>query len=97
MAIEYYTVGDLVRLSEELFYNYEAAQPFRKASLNSAYYTIGMKPWMIGLGTHVRSDEKYLIEPEVYMMHQFIYDVYWSGGIGYRREQHCDLYVISKV
>lgn len=97
MAIEYYSVGDLVSLSEDLFYRYDKEEPFRSAAAKSAYYAIGMKPWMVGIVIRVRSEEEYLIEPDVYMPHRFIYDVYWTGGIGYRREQHCDLFLISKV
>ncbi len=97
MAIEYYGVGDLVKLSEDLFYRYDKDEPFSMAGSHSAYYAIGMKPWMVGIIVRVRTGEKYIIDPDVYMPHRFIYDVFWSGGIGYRREQHCDLYVISKV
>ena len=97
MAIEYYSVGDLVSLSEDLFYRYDKEEPFRSAAAKSAYYAIGMKPWMVGIVIRVRSEEEYPIEPDVYMPHRFIYDVYWTGGIGYRREQHCDLFLISKV
>ena len=97
MSIDYFSVGDLVRLSEDLFYRYDLAADFRSASARSAYYAIGMKPWMVGVIIHVRDNEQYLIEPDVYMPHRFIYDVFWSGGIGLRREQHCDLFVISKV
>ena len=97
MAIEYFSVGDLVRLSEDLFYKYTKEEPFQTAGANSAYYAIGMKSWMVGIVVRVRSNEEYLIEPDVYMPHRFIYDVYWTGNIGLRREQHCDLFVISKV
>ena len=97
MAIELYTVGDLVKLSEDLFYRYDKDEAFQTAGAHSAYYAIGMKPWMIGIVVNVRNVEEYLIEPDVYMPHRFIYDVYWTGGIGFRREQHCDLFVISKV
>lgn len=97
MAIEYYDIGDLVRLSEDLFYCYDKDGAFPVAGARSAYYAIGMKPWMVGIIIRVRAKEKYIIDPDVYMPHRFIYDVFWTGGIGWRREQHCDLYVISKV
>lgn len=97
MALEYYSVGDLVRLSEDLFYKYTKEDPFQIAGHMSAYYAIGMKPWMVGIVVHVRDTEDFVIDPELYMPHRFIYDVYWTGGIGLRREQHCDIYVISKV
>lgn len=97
MALDYFSVGDLVKLSEELFYNYEMLEPFRTAGSQSAYYAIGMKPWMVGIVIRVRKEDEFIIEADVYMPHRFIYDVFWSGGVGYRREQHCDLYVISKV
>ena len=95
--IDYHAVGDLVRLSEDLFYNYEPLEPFRSAGAHSAYYTIGMKPWMVGIIIRIRKKERYVIDADIYMPHRFIYDVYWTGGIGVRREQHCDLFVISKV
>lgn len=95
--IRFYTVGDLVRLQDDLFYNYDIGSTFRNAGKTSAYYAIGMKPWMVGVIIRVRADEEYVVEPDVYMPHRFIYDVYWTGGIGLRREQHSDLAVISKV
>ena len=97
MSIDYFSVGDLVRLSEDLFYRYDKDEPFRSAAAKSAYYAIGMKPWMVGIVIRVRNVEEFLIEPDVYMSDRFIYDVFWTGGIGLRREQHCDLFVISKV
>ena len=97
MAIDYHSAGDLVKLSEDLFYNYEPLEPFRSAGAHSAYYAIGMKPWMVGIIIRVRREEEYVIDADIYMPHRFIYDVYWTGGVGYRREQHCDLLVISKV
>lgn len=97
MAIEFFSVGDLVKLSEDLFYRYDKDESFRSAGSHSAYYAIGMKPWMLGIVVRVRDTDAYLIEPDVSMTHRFIYDVYWTGGIGFRREQHCDLYTISKV
>tara|TARA_B100000427_G_scaffold323963_1_gene328247 strand:+ start:728 stop:1021 length:294 start_codon:yes stop_codon:yes gene_type:complete len=97
VAIDYYSVGDLVKLSEDLFYRYDRDEAFRSAAAKSAYYAIGMKPWMVGVVIGVRTMEEYVIDPDVYMPHRFIYDVFWTGGIGLRREQHCDLLVISKV
>ena len=42
MAIDYYSVGDLVKLSEDLFYRYDRDEAFRSAAAKSAYYAIGM-------------------------------------------------------
>ena len=86
-----------MKLSEELFYRYDKDEPFRNAGAKSAYYAIGMKPWMVGIVIRVRAIEEFLIEPDVYMSDRFIYEVYWTGGVGLRREQHCDIHVISKV
>lgn len=97
MATEFYTVGDLVKLSEDLFYSYDRDEPFRPAGAHSAYYAIGMKPWMVGIIVRISDTDQYMVEPDVHMPFHFIYEVYWTGGIGYRREQHSDLYVISKV
>lgn len=97
MGIQYYAVGDLVKLHEDLFYSYDASAPFRRAGVTSAYYAIGMKPWMVGIIVKVRKDEHYVIDPEIYMPNLFIYDVFWTGNVGLRSEQHCDIFVISKV
>jgi hypothetical protein len=97
VGIDYFSVGDLVKLSEDLFYRYDKDEAFSMAGAHSAYYAIGMKPWMVGIIVRVRTGEDYVVDSEMYMPHRFIYDVYWTGGIGLRREQHCDIFVISKV
>tara|TARA_B100001250_G_scaffold337653_1_gene304503 strand:- start:3444 stop:3752 length:309 start_codon:yes stop_codon:yes gene_type:complete len=91
-----YNIGDLVRLNESLFYSYEAEVPIVKAAKGSAYYAIGMKRHMIGIITYIYKYE-HLVDPELWIPYNFIYKVWWSDGIGFRREQHCDLVCISKV
>jgi hypothetical protein len=91
-----YSVGDLVRLHDELWYNTDPYTPFRKARNGSAYYAIGMRQWMIGIIVR-RREQHELADPDLWMPYMFIYDIFWSGGIGMRREQHEDLYVISSI
>jgi len=91
-----YSVGDLVRLHDELWYNAEPATPFRKARLGSAYYSIGMRQWMIGVIVR-RREQQDIVDVDLWMPSLFIYDVFWSGGICLRREQHEDLCVISGI
>jgi hypothetical protein len=93
---ELHAVGDLVKLHENLFYAYGIDEPFKKASPGSAYYAIGMKPYMVGIIVRVFQHAD-LIDPELWLPYNFIYKVWWSGGIGYRREQHEDLVRISKA
>jgi len=90
-----YSVGDLVRLHESLFFSYEISTPIPKAGKGSAYYAIGMKPYMVGVITRVFQHEQ-LIDPELWMPYNFIYKVWWTGGVGMRREQHEDLVLLSK-
>jgi hypothetical protein len=54
-----------------------------------------MKPYMVGIITRVFQHE-HLIDPELWMPYNFIYKVWWTGGIGIRREQHEDLVLLSK-
>lgn len=89
-----YCVGDLVKLHEDLFYNYNAPEPFQRAGHGSAYYTIGGSPNQIGIIVDVIHHE-HLMDPDLWLSRNFIYKVFWSGGIGFTREQHVDLCVIS--
>lgn len=93
---ELYGIGDLVRLHESLFYTYEIEAPSKKASPGSAYYAIGMDSHMVGIITHVFNHAD-MADPELWLPYNFIYKVWWSGGVGYRREQHEDLVCISKA
>ncbi len=93
---ELHGIGDLVKLHESLFYSYEVDEPFKKASPGSAYYAIGMKPYMVGIIVRVFRHAD-LVDPELWLPYNFIYKVWWSGGVGYRREQHEDLVRISKA
>ena len=89
-----YRVGDLVQLHESLFYSYEISTPISKAAKGSAYYAIGMKPYMVGIIIHVFKHE-HLIDPELWLPYNFVYKVWWTGGVGIRREQHEDLVLLS--
>jgi hypothetical protein len=91
---ELYCVGDLVKLHQDLFYNYSPPEPFQRAGQGSAYYTIGGSPDQIGIIVDVVHHE-HLLDPDLCTPYAFIYKVFWSGGIGYTREQHVDLCVIS--
>lgn len=93
---ELYCVGDLVKLHEDLFYNYSYPDPFQQAAPGSAYYSIGGSPQQIGIIVGVIHHE-HLLDPDLWMPYAFIYKVFWSGGIGYTREQHVDLCVISSA
>ena len=93
---ELHVVGDLVKLHESLFYAYGIDEPFKKASPGSAYYAIGMKSYMVGIIVHVFNHEA-LADADLWLPYNFVYKVWWSGGIGYRREQHEDLVLISKA
>jgi len=50
---------------------------------------------MVGIITRVFQHEQ-LIDPELWMPYNFIYKVWWTGGVGMRREQHEDLVLLSK-
>jgi len=91
-----YSVGSLVRLHDELWYNPIPHTPFRKAQSGSAYYAVGMRQWMIGVIIRRREQQEYA-DPDLWLPYKFIYDVFWSGGVGIRREQHEDIYVISPI
>ena len=91
---ELYCVGDLVKLHDDLFYNYNAPEPFQRAGRGSAYYAIGGSPQQIGVIVSVIHHE-HLIDPDLWLPYNFIYKVFWSGGIGFTREQHVDLVVLS--
>ena len=93
---ELHGIGDLVKLHESLFYSYAIDEPFKKASPSSAYYAIGMKSYMVGIIVHVFNHED-LIDPDLWLPYNFVYKVWWAGSVGYRREQHDDLVLISKA
>ena len=92
---ELYCIGDLVRLSEELFFSYDLVEPIRKAHGRSAYYAIGMKRTMLGIVVSVYHHDQ-LADPDLWLPYNFIYRVWWTGGVGIRRERHEDLILVSK-
>ena len=44
-----------------------------------------------------RREQQDIVDVDLWMPSLFIYDVFWSGGICLRREQHEDLCVISGI